>query len=53
MTMDFDILEELDPDVLVDVLGITTEELLDRFEDKVLEYYERQDKDEDSTEERD
>ena len=31
------ILQEYDPDLLVEVLEITSEELLDRFEDKVLE----------------
>lgn len=31
------IAERCDPDYVVDVLGLTTEEILDRFEDKLLE----------------
>ncbi len=31
------IIQEYDPDLLVEVLEITSEELLERFEDKVLE----------------
>jgi len=32
------LLDQYDPDELVDLLGITGEELLDAFEDKVLAY---------------
>jgi len=33
-------LKESDADVLVDVLQITSEEILERFEDKVIRYVE-------------
>jgi hypothetical protein len=31
------VIQEYDPDLLVEVLEITTEELLERFEDKFIE----------------
>lgn len=32
-------LRELDPDVLVDVLKISSDEIVDRFDDKVIEMW--------------
>lgn len=33
--------EKYDPDLLIEILEITSEELLDRFQDKVEDYYYR------------
>lgn len=33
---------ERDPDEILDILHINTDQLLDRFEDKVLEYIEKE-----------
>lgn len=41
------LLDAYDPDEIVDVLNISTEEILDRFEDKVVEYMEANEKGED------
>ena len=37
------LLREADPDILLEVLQITAEELLDRFEDRLIIYFERED----------
>ena len=41
------LLNAYDPDELVDVLKITSEEILDRFEDKIEEYIDKDEYDED------
>ena len=44
MTLEQFIMEygEHDPDEVLDILNITTEELLDRFEDKIESYIEKE-----------
>lgn len=42
--------ERYDPDYLVDILGISSEQLLDAFEDRLLECREQFDEVEDTTE---
>lgn len=41
-----ELLDKYDVDVLVDILNISAEELLDRFEDKVEEYMAEDEEDE-------
>jgi len=45
------LIDGYDPDGIVDILDISSEELLDRFEDKLDEYIEKlEDKDDDDSE---